>query len=172
MEWRGQGGCKIGFPNSDLKYSPRSAVVDGSIESIHESLFYSKHPKIEPLRSPRCDGLDPLVQDSNQAKNMPQNYFTKPTMWLLLRVQVGVHCHPKDMQNTAYKIQGRYQKSNSFIPYSETPRNWKFSRKKQGTEREQCVDPKWRIINELASFLLNISMLTIIVNGTPFVRFL
>ena len=123
MEWIGHGGCKIGFPNFDLKYSQWSAVVDGSIESIHQSQFYSKDPKIEQLKSPRCDGLNPLVQDSNQAKNMPQNYFTKPTMWLLLRVQVGVHCHPKDMQNTADKIQGRYQKSHSFLPYSETTRN-------------------------------------------------
>ena len=104
MEWSGQGGCKIRFPNSHLKYSPRTVVNHGSIESIHQSQFYSNDPKIEPLTSPRRDGLDPLVQDPNQAKNMPQNYFTKPTMWLLLRVQVGVHCHPKHRPNIAYKI--------------------------------------------------------------------
>ena len=123
MEWSGQGGCKIGFPNSHLKYSPWSADVDGSIESIHQSQFYSEDPKIEQPKSPRCDGLNPLVQDPNQAKNMPQNYFTKPTMWLLLWVQVEVHCHPKDRPNIAYKIWGRYPKSHRFLPYSETTRN-------------------------------------------------
>ena len=47
---------------------------------------------------PRCDGLDPLVQNPNQAKNMPRNYFTKPTILLSLQVHmVGVHCHPNDI---------------------------------------------------------------------------
>ena len=95
---KGQGGCKIGFPNSDLKYSPLSRVHVGSIESVHHSQLYSKDPKIERLRMPRCDGLDPLVQNPNQAKNMPRNYFTKPTILLSLQVHmVGVHCHPNDI---------------------------------------------------------------------------
>ena len=34
------------------------------------------------------------------------------------------------------------------------------------------MDPKGRIINELATFLLYFSMLSIIVNGTPLIRFL
>ena len=108
MEWRGQGRCKIGLPNSDLKYSPWSGVHVGSIEYVHHSQFYSKHPTIERLRWSRCDGLDPLVQDPNQAKNMPRNSFTKPTIWSSLQVHmVGVHRHTNDMHNNASEILGR-----------------------------------------------------------------